>query len=148
MRFSELFLRLGSGLVAWMLLYAYVFWLAALHTLACGPDGDELHRLLLGIAPLAVAAGFSLRVTRPLHEVHAILRWLRVPLFLFVPFCLRSIWDAIEAVHLMSVSLCGSLPLPTWQTFWSPLQLICLLLLGYNLLTVWRSDKTNAHKNN
>ena len=30
MRFAEVFLRLGSSLVGWMLIYTYAVWLAAL----------------------------------------------------------------------------------------------------------------------
>ncbi len=51
MRFAEVFLRLGSALVAWMMMYAYFLWLAAVYVVACGADGDEMHRLLLGLAP-------------------------------------------------------------------------------------------------
>ena len=40
MRFSEVFLRLGSTLVAWMVLFTHVIWLGALGGMGCGPDGD------------------------------------------------------------------------------------------------------------
>jgi hypothetical protein len=134
LRFAEVFLRLGSGLVAWMMLYAWVLWLAALHSLACGPDGDAMYRLLLGTAPLAIGAVFMLRVTGPLQEVHAILRWLGLPLLLLIPFCLRSVWDVVAAVHLQSVGLCSELPPPAWQYLWSPLQFAVLLLVVLGLL--------------
>ena len=142
MRFAEVFLRLGSGLVAWMVLYAWALWLAALHSLACGPDGDEMHRLLLGIAPLAVAAVFLLRVTRPLQEVHVILRWLGLPLLLLLPFCLRSIWDVVATVHLHAVGLCSEMPPPAWQQLWSPLQFAMLLLVAYRLCTSFRKSSS------
>ena len=65
MRLSEVFLRLASALVAWMVIYAYVIWLAALHAIGCGPDGDEIFRLLLGMAPLALGGGMML----PRHTI-------------------------------------------------------------------------------
>ncbi|MDH4126453.1 MAG: hypothetical protein OEW64_13560 [Gammaproteobacteria bacterium] len=145
MRFAEVFLRLGSGLVAWMLLYAWVLWLAALHALACGPDGDEMHRLLLGMAPLAVAAVFLLRVTCPLQEVHAILRWLALPLLLLIPFCLRSIWGVVRAVHLNSVAACSEMAPPVWQQLWSPLQLAILLFIAYMLVRSLRVKRFDTN---
>jgi ABC-type molybdate transport system permease subunit len=79
MRPSEVFLRLGVALVAWMMLYAHVVWLAALHAMGCGPDGDELHRLLLGLAPLTCGFALLLHMTRPFADIHRILRWLGAP---------------------------------------------------------------------
>ena len=48
MRFAEVFLRLDSALVAWMVLYARFLWLAVLFRLGCGPDGAETHKVLPG----------------------------------------------------------------------------------------------------
>lgn len=127
-----------------MMLYAYVLWFAALHSLACGPDGDAMHRLLLGMLPFTIGAVFALRITHPLPEVHSILRWLGVPLLLLMPFCLRSLWDVIAVVHLESVGLCTEVPPPVWQQFWSLLQLATLLLLGYRLLMAWRDAKNDG----
>ena len=67
MRFAEVFLRLGCALVARMMLYAHFVWLAALRSVGCGPDGDELHRLLLLLVPATVGFALLLRVTRPLE---------------------------------------------------------------------------------
>ena len=72
MRFAEIFLRLGCSLVGWMLLYTYIVWLAALHAMGCGPDGDAMHRLLLGLAPFTAAMSLLLRLTRPMPEIHRI----------------------------------------------------------------------------
>ena len=41
-----------------MMLYAHIVWLAALQVMGCGPDGDEMHRLLLGLAPVTVGFAF------------------------------------------------------------------------------------------
>jgi hypothetical protein len=45
-----------------MVLYAYFLWLAALAAMGCGPDGDEMHRLMLGLTPFA--CGFALTLRR------------------------------------------------------------------------------------
>ena len=73
MRFAEVFLRLGSSLVAWMMVFTYLVWMAALHAMGCGPDGDEMHRVLLGIGPLALAMALALRSTRPFPDIHRML---------------------------------------------------------------------------
>jgi hypothetical protein len=59
MRFSDVFLRLGCALVAWMVLYAHFIWLAALGGIGCGPDGDELHKVLLALAAFMLAGTYQ-----------------------------------------------------------------------------------------
>ena len=60
-----------------------------LHVTGCGPDGDALHRLLLGLVPVTLVFAFLIRVTRPFAEIHAMLRWLGVPLGLLLLLGLR-----------------------------------------------------------
>jgi len=139
MRFAEVFLRLGSALVGWMLLYAYFLWLATLYVLDCGPDGDEMHRLLLGLVPFVWGFAFTLQVTRPFAEIHSMLRWLGAPLFLLLPFALRSVWNVFQTVNLDAVAICTDQKPPTWQFLWAPLQMITLLLVIYMIVRVWRS---------
>ena len=145
MRFAEIFLRLGTALVAWMMMYAYYLWLAAVYVIACGPDGDEMHRLLLGLVPFVCGFAFALRVTRPFEEIHSILRWLGVPLFFLLPFALRSVWNIFRTVNLNSVAICTDQVPPTWQVLWAPLQVITLFMASFMIVKVWRSvaqDKT------
>ncbi len=139
MRFAEVFLRLGVALVAWMVLYAHTLWLAALYAIGCGPDGDEMHRLLLGLMPITCGASFLLRATRPFAEIHSMLRWLGVPLLLLLPFALRSIWHTFRPVNLEAAAICASGPPTTWQLLWSPLQVVTLLIVAYMIFSVWRS---------
>lgn len=139
MRFAEVFLRLGSALVAWMMLYAYFLWLAAVYVIACGPDGDEMQRLLLGLVPFVCGFAFALQVTRPFAEIHSMLRWLGVPLFLLLPFALRSVWNVFQTVNLNSVAMCTEQAPPAWQLLWAPLQTITLSLATYMIVRVWRS---------
>jgi len=139
MRFAEVFLRLGCALVAWMMLYTHVLWLAALYAIGCGPDGDEMHRLLLGLAPFTWGFAFLLGVTRPFAEIHSMLRWLGIPLLLLLPFTLRSIWSIFQTVNLNAAAICSHETPSTWQLLWAPLQLLTLLLVAYMVIKVWRS---------
>ena len=139
MRFAEVFLRLGSSLVGWMVVYAHVLWLAVLFRLSCGPDGDEMHKLLLGMAPITIGFAFALSATRPLHEVHSMLRWLGIPLLLLMPFVARSVWQVFEAANLDAAAVCTDEPPATWQTLWAPAQVLTIALVLFNVLRMWRS---------
>jgi hypothetical protein len=138
MRFAEVFLRLGTSLVAWMILYAHVLWLAALHAMGCGPDGDELHRLLLGLAPFTCGFASLLRMTRPFAEIHRILRWLGAPLAALLPFALLSVWDVFTKAWIQSSSICGSEAPTLWQLSWAPAQLITLCVAAWMIVKDWR----------
>jgi hypothetical protein len=124
-----------------MVLYAYIFWLAALHAIGCGPDGDELHRLLLGMAVVAIAFSFLLPVTKTFEETHRMLRWLGVPLLLMMPFALRSIWGVASPVLLDSSGICTDLDPTWWQQAWAPLQFIAIAILAYRLISVFWSSR-------
>lgn len=141
MRFAEVFLRLGSSLVAWMVLYAYVFWLAALHAIGCGPDGDELHRLLLGMAVIAIGFSIVLPATKPLAEIHSMLRWLGVPLLLLMPFALRSIWSVAAPVLFDASGICTDLAPSLWQQLWGPSQLVTIVFLAYKLISALSTSR-------
>ena len=148
MRFAEVFLRLGTSLVAWMMLFAHLLWLAALYVMECGPDGDEMYRLLMGLAPFSCAFAYLLRVTRPFVEIHSMLRWLAVPLLLLLPFALRSVWQVIRAVNLNSVGMCAETEPTTWQLLWAPIQVLTLICVSYMLFRVWRDSRGDANSDN
>lgn len=141
-RFADVFLRLGSALVGWMVLYAYVLWLAALNALGCGPDADEMHRLLFGMAPVACCFAILLRVTRPLSEVHSILRWLGVPLLLSSPFVFVSIWKTFYRANLESLAICSNSAAALWERAWAPTQLLMFLIIAYLLIRMLKVGPT------
>ncbi len=147
MRFAEVFLRLGSALVAWMVIYAHILWLAVLFRLACGPDGDEMHKLLLGLAPVTIGAAFALRVTRPFDEIHSMLRWLGVPLALLLPFVVRSIWQAVDAVIVNESAFCTNVPPAIWQIAWAPAQIVTVAIVLLMVLRMWRKPTSTNLKN-
>ena len=146
MQFAEVFLRLGASLVAWMVIYAYVLWLAAARVVGCGPDGSEMHALLLGFAPVAAAMSFALRATRPFDDIQQMLRWLAVPLALLLPLTLLSTWIVFDAVWLQGRSVCTPVPPPGWQQLWVPVQLAALATITYAIALVWRAGIQPAAK--
>ena len=139
MRFAEVFLRLGSSLVAWMLLFAYFVWLAVLYVMGCGPDGDELHRLLLGLSPLAIGAAFLVQATTPFADIHRMLRWLGVPLLLLSPFCIRTIWSIFRTVNLDGAALCAAGEAPLWQQAWAPVAFVTVAVVALLVVRTWRA---------
>ncbi len=140
MQFAEVFLRLGSSLVAWMVVYAHVLWLAAARVAGCGPDGSEMHALLLGFAPVAAATAFALRATRPFPDIQQMLRWLGVPLALLLPFALLSTWIVFDAVWLQGRSICAPASPPVWQQLWVPVQLAALTVIAMVIVSIWRQS--------
>jgi len=144
MRFADVILRLAVGLVSWMFLYAHFLWLAALRSIGCAADGSEMHAVLLGIAPITLVAAFMLRATRPLGEVHQILRWLATPLFLILPLALWSVWITLQRVHLQSLPICGLDSAVAWQQYWSLVQIVTVSTVTVLLLLNWRSGSRRA----
>ena len=142
MRFAEVFLRLGCALVAWMVVYAHFLWLAVLGKVGCGPDsGDDVHLLLLGMAPLTILFASLLRATRPLGDVHRMLRWLSVPLVPLAPFVVMSIWSAAARVAFGNTAFCSSDASGTWQIWWVPVQIVTLGITVWLLVRVWLDAK-------
>lgn len=139
MRFAEVFLRLGSALVAWMLLYTHFLWLAALRVMACGPDGAEMHQLLFGMIPLTCGASLLIGVTRPFAEIHTLLRWLAIPLLLLLPFALRSVWDVVQAVNINAAGICGDGGPELWAQLWAPAQIMMLVFALFMMSRGWRT---------
>ncbi len=129
-----------------MMLYAYVLWLAALNSLGCGPDGDEMHRLLLGMAPTTCGFVFLVGVTRPLADVHSIIRWLAAPLLLLAPFALTSIWKVLVRANFESLSICSNSTIALWERAWAPTQFLSVLLIAYTLIRVLKVSTTKNNK--
>ena len=144
MRFAEVFLRLGCALVAWMVLYAHLVWLAASRVIGCGPDGDAMYRLLLGSAAFAWGFSFLLRSTRPLTEVHGILRWLAAPLTVLYPIALYAIWKVIVVVNLNGLTLCSMPPPPLWQRGWAAIEILALVLIAWRVVQEWRAARSHG----
>ena len=147
MRFAEVFLRLGSALVAWMMLFTYFVWMAVLYISGCGPDGDEMYRLLLAMAPFTCGFAFVLGATRPFPEIQNMLRWLAVPLGLLLPFVARSIWQVIQTVNVARQAFCTDTAPAAWQLLWAPAHIVTLAVVSYGVYRVWRASHESARSN-
>lgn len=138
MRLSEVFLRIGSNFTAWMVIYAYFIWLAVVRRAGCGADGDEIFRLLLGMAPLAAGAAFLLRSTRPFPDIHNILRWLGIPIFGLLFLTVPVIWQVFVEVNIGNGAICGAEIRAGWHWIWAPLQMIATTVCIAMVLLTWR----------
>jgi hypothetical protein len=123
MRFAEVFLRLGCSLVGWMVVIAYMLWLAVTERVGCGADGDQLYRLLLYAAPAAAALAFLTNATRPMPEIHNILRWIALLPGLLLPFILQAGWRFGRSVLIDGQAICSGDAPPAWQLAWLPCRL-------------------------
>jgi hypothetical protein len=144
MRFAEVFLRLGCALVAWMVTFAYVVWLAALHAMRCGPEGDEVHRLLLAMAFVAALMAPLLRATRPFAEIHRMLSWLALPLALLSTLALRNIWNAFSTTYIEHSALCAAEEPPLWQLAWAPSQMTALVVIAGFIIVSWHEARKGS----
>lgn len=144
MRLAEVFLRLGSSLVGWMILYAHTLWLAVSARVVCGEEGAELFAVLLGLAPVTLLAGPLILVSRPLADVHRMLRWLAAPIVLLLPFCLVAIFRVSMTVYGDGSAICGTGEVPAWQTWWAPVELAVMIFVAALVAFSWRTPTDRA----
>ena len=138
MRFSEVFLRLGLGLVAWILLLTYFLWLGVTGRVGCGPEGVEIYLVLLGLAPVALGGAVLLGATRPLGDVHTILRWGVVLIGLLTPFALLSTWKVFSVVWTAGQGICGPDAPLLWEKLWPVVHLATVAIVLFLLYRNWK----------
>ena len=136
MSFAEVMLRIGSVLVAWMVVYAHVLWTAVVRVTDCQPDGDALWRLLLGFAPVTIGFTFLLAAMRPMPAIHRTLSWLALPLILLWPMALWPVVNAGLTTTLGGEPICGVEA--WWHVLWAPVQLIALTVIAVMVWRLWR----------
>ncbi len=138
MNFAELLLRLGCALVGWLVVFTHFLWLATTRSVTCGSDGDELWRLLLGFAPIAIGFALLLPLSRRIKTVHGYLRYGAVPVLLFTPLALAGIWKTFAEVNLGGAGICADLP-SAWHAWWAPLQMVAVAILLLCVARAWRA---------
>lgn len=119
-----------------MVVYAHCIWLGTLRVIGCGPDGDELWRLLLGFVPFAVGFAFLLTAIRRLLDVARILRWLAIPLLALIPLAAIPVVSALLTTTLGSQPICGD-ELAWWHTSWAPVQIVALAIIAWRAYLAW-----------
>jgi hypothetical protein len=137
MTLIDMLLRLGCVLVAWMVVYAHLLWLATLRVIGCDVDGDALWRLLLGFAPFAIAGTLCFDLLRPLEDIHRTLRWASAPLVVLVPLCLTAVWPTWQRATVDGLSICATIPAAWWEALWAPAQVVTLAVISVMAWLVW-----------
>ena len=125
-----------------MVVYTHFIWLATLRVIGCGPDGDELWRLLLGFVPFSVGFSFLLTANRRLVEVAQILRWLAVPLVILLPLAGMPVATALLATTLGSSAICAD-EVAAWHVWWAPVQMFALAVMCWRAYLAWRPQITS-----
>ena len=137
MRFSEIFLRLGCSLVGWMVVIAYFLWLAVAGKIGCGEEANELHRLLLFAAPAAAAFALLTQSTRPMPDVHGVLRWIAILPVLLLPFALVSVWGIARVLYFDGETVCAGASFAGLMSFWPVVQIIAIALCMRSFAQMW-----------
>ena len=127
MTFAEVLLRLGSHMVAWLVIYTHCIWLAIIPQVGCGSESDELYRLVLLLAPMALLGSCLLGIAGPLRSVVGYLRWLALPLVVLVPLAARPVAMAFAATSMEGLGLCSGAAAGFWERVWAPCQALALL---------------------
>ena len=134
MRFAEVLLWLGSHLVAWLIIYSHLIWLAVIPHSACGAEAEELFILSLGFSPLVICAALLLGPAHRLIGVVEYLKWLATPLVLLLPLAVIPVTSAFTDTTLGGNGLCPDTIAGAWQRGWAPLQITTMLFVLYAVL--------------
>jgi hypothetical protein len=135
MSLAELFARLGTSVVLWLCIYAWLIWTATLRVATCNTSGDDLWALVLGFGVFVAGLSPLLALTRTLPEVHAMVRHFAWPLVLLLPLAAAPVWTAWVGSTFAAAPLCAVAPAASWHPWWAPLQSLMLLFTAYH---IWR----------
>ena len=104
----------------------------------CGSAGDELWRLLLGFAPVTIGFCFLLSAVNPAKEVAQIMRWLALPLVVFVPLAMWPVVSTVQTATLGAQPLGGEAA--SWHAWWAPVQLVTLGIIAFKASRNWQAS--------
>lgn len=143
MSLAEMLLRLGCTMVAWLMIYTHLLWLATLRVVSCNSEGDAMWRLLLGFAPIALGFSLLLTLSRRLPAAHETLRWAAAPLIVLVPLALLAIWPAFIGSTMADQPICNG-PMRAWHNWWAPIQFASICALSFMAYRAWRKQRQPA----
>lgn len=141
MRPAELFFRLGSALVGWLVIYAHLLMIAVIPRSTCSPDNPGLWQPTLITWLLTAAAILLVRLGEPFRDT---IRWLTIPL---APLWLAAAWALLP--YLVSATVGGAhvctvlnpdfgAPAALWHRLWAPVQTAALTVIAWAALRYWR----------
>lgn len=142
MSLAEALGRLGCAVVTWLCIYAWLIWTATLRVADCRPGGDDLWALSLGFGVLTTLLSPAIGLTRPLDELHQVIRRFGWPLVLLVPLALLPIGSAWRTSTFGGAPLCAFVGESPWHAWWAPLQ---TLLLALAALSICRQIRPCRH---
>ena len=87
-----------------------------------------MHKVLLGLVPVTVGFAFLLRMTRPLEEIHRILRWLGLPLAAFMLAGTYQAFLISRSVYLTGLGICSTANAAAWHQFWGVAQMLAVIV--------------------
>ncbi|MDX1481073.1 MAG: hypothetical protein R3315_05315 [Woeseiaceae bacterium] len=125
--------------MAWMVVTAYMLWLAVAPKVGCDGESAELLRLLLFAAPSAAGIAFLTSATRPMPEVHRILRWITVLPAILLPFALTAVWDVAQIVYFDALPACRPIEAGTAMQVWPAVQVLALIVCSFAFVRAWRA---------
>ena len=133
-------LRLGCGLVGWLLVFAHALLIAVIPAADCSRELWGVSLLFAGLAlvgSLLLAGGLGWRSQ---------LRWCALPA---AALWLRGLWIVIglAPASLAGAELCAALagapspePAPVWQRAWAPVQLAAIAACAFGAWRYWRPE--------
>ena len=143
MRPAELFFRLGSALVGWIVVYAYLLMVAVIPRSSCSLTNDGLWLPTLYMAVLVAVCVPLMQLGTFLRES---LRWLAAPLVLLWPLALLAVLPYVNEATVDGKHVCAVLnpsfapdSQPGWHRLWAPAQLLALAAVAWSVWRYWRT---------
>ena len=137
---AQVFLRLGLRLVAYLLLFVHLAFVAAVPSLKCSGDNPDIWQLTFYLAPLTLVFALLLLASRPLKTVVQTLRWGCVPLVVLVPLALIGTLPTFSATTLGGAPICPGVSAYSnlvWQQGWGPVQLGLIAIIAIQATRYW-----------
>ena len=146
MSFAELFLRIGCGLVGWLLIYAHAL------TLAVVPQADCSQELFSTTLLFAAFAGVAAGLLLAALPWRGTLRWLALPV---VPLWMLGGATAVglaDSIGSFAPTLCAILEggghevgeRASWERVWVPAQCGAILVCAVSAARYWVGSDADA----
>jgi len=128
MSFSEIILRVGCTLVAWLFAVGHGVLLLTISRMPCGDGQNDPFLTLMILGGIALGLSALLPVAKKVPGVAETLRWLFVPLLVLVPFAVAQVVPYLMSSTFEAAPLCEATTMARgWERLWAPLQLAALL---------------------
>lgn len=144
---ASVFLRLGTTLVAYMVLIFHLLLVALVSQLKCNGDEPPIWVLTFFTAVIAFVFALALLVSRPLKSVVPMLKWGCLPVVALLPFALIAVLPVFGGSTLGGAPICPGISAYSnlvWQQAWAPLQMGLLLIIAVQAVRYWYMAREQA----